>query len=141
MTRSFEDDIYDEVRKIVLGQIGVWHFLSALSRILRDDRYPKSAEAVAKALLTYDLERSAEVAGSSPVKVPTLGPDVKYITVTKWYVRNGDLVARDQPLVCVGTDKADFEVVAPLGGRVLILVDEGADVKVGDALCVLNPRD
>ena len=52
------------------------------------------------------------------VTLPQLGESVTEGTVTKWLVREGDVVAKDQPLLEVATDKADAEVPAPARGRV-----------------------
>jgi 2-oxoglutarate dehydrogenase E2 component (dihydrolipoamide succinyltransferase) len=52
------------------------------------------------------------------VVMPQLGESVAEGTVTRWLVREGDHVTRDQVLLEVATDKADTEVVAPAGGVV-----------------------
>ena len=50
------------------------------------------------------------------VVMPQLGESVAEGTVTKWLVREGDHVTRDQVLLEVATDKADTEVRAPADG-------------------------
>jgi hypothetical protein len=50
------------------------------------------------------------------VPMPQLGESVAEGTVTKWVVREGDLVEREQVLLEVATDKADTEVRAPVRG-------------------------
>src|SRR5262245_23553535 len=71
--------------------------------------------------------------------MPSLGESVIEGTVTKWLVREGDVVAREQAVVAVATDKADTEVPATSAGRIIkILVAEGATVKAGDPLCELD---
>ena len=62
------------------------------------------------------------------VTLPQLGESVTEGTVTKWLVREGDVVTKDQPLLEVATDKADAEVPAPVGGRVVKLVAKEGDV-------------
>jgi 2-oxoglutarate dehydrogenase E2 component (dihydrolipoamide succinyltransferase) len=47
------------------------------------------------------------------VPMPQLGESVAEGTVTKWVVREGDHVEREQVLLEVATDKADTEVTAP----------------------------
>jgi 2-oxoglutarate dehydrogenase E2 component (dihydrolipoamide succinyltransferase) len=72
--------------------------------------------------------------------MPSLGESVIEGTVTKWLVREGDTVVREQPVVSVATDKADTDVPATQSGRIAkILVAEGATVKVGQALCEIEP--
>jgi 2-oxoglutarate dehydrogenase E2 component (dihydrolipoamide succinyltransferase) len=71
--------------------------------------------------------------------MPSLGESVIEGTITKWLVHEGDVVTREQPVVSVATDKADSDVPAPQGGRIVkILVPEGATVKVGDPLCEID---
>ena len=60
------------------------------------------------------------------VTVPQLGESVAEGTITKWLVREGEVVAKGQPIFEVATDKADQEIPAPAGGRlVALLVAEG----------------
>ena len=71
--------------------------------------------------------------------MPSLGESVIEGTITKWLVQEGDVVKREQPVVSVATDKADSDVPAPQGGRILkILAPEGATVKVGEPLCEID---
>ena len=71
--------------------------------------------------------------------MPQLGESVVEGTITKWLVRAGDMVQRDQPVVEVATDKADSEVPSPKSGRIeQVFGAEGEVVKIGALLCVLE---
>lgn len=71
--------------------------------------------------------------------MPQLGESVVEGTITRWLVKPGDVIQRDQAVVEVATDKADSEVPAPQGGRVdAILAGEGETVRIGAVLCVLE---
>ena len=73
------------------------------------------------------------------VLMPQLGESVAEGTVTKWLVREGDYVKREQPLLEVATDKADTEVPAPAAGRVAQLAAaEGTVVPKGGLLCRID---
>jgi 2-oxoglutarate dehydrogenase E2 component (dihydrolipoamide succinyltransferase) len=73
------------------------------------------------------------------VLMPQLGESVAEGTVTKWLVREGDVVTREQPLLEVATDKADTEVPAPSAGRVAqIVAPVGATVAQGGVLCRID---
>lgn len=73
------------------------------------------------------------------VVMPQLGESVAEGTVTKWLVREGDFVTREQPLLEVATDKADTEVPAPADGRVVrIAAAEGALIAKGGLLCQVD---
>ncbi len=57
-----------------------------------------------------------------PVVMPQLGESVVEGTITRWHVKPGDTIAKDQILVTVSTDKADTDVPSPVGGRVVALL-------------------
>jgi 2-oxoglutarate dehydrogenase E2 component (dihydrolipoamide succinyltransferase) len=72
---------------------------------------------------------------SIAVELPALGESVVEGTVSRWLVREGDRVERDQPLVEVTTDKVDAEIPSPAAGVIeKILVAEGTTVGVGAEL-------
>jgi 2-oxoglutarate dehydrogenase E2 component (dihydrolipoamide succinyltransferase) len=62
------------------------------------------------------------------VPLPQLGESVTEGTLTKWLVREGDVVQKDQPILVISTDKADAEVPAPVSGRVTRLLAKEGDV-------------
>src|ERR1700677_4109496 len=73
------------------------------------------------------------------VIMPQLGESVSEGTITKWLVREGDIVKKDQPLLEIATDKADTELPAPAGGRVMkLLAKEGGVVAVKSLLCQID---
>ena len=72
------------------------------------------------------------------IKVPTLGELVTEATVGQWLKKEGDAVARDEPLVELETDKVTLEVPAPAAGRLeKIAVKDGETVEVGALLGML----
>ena len=65
------------------------------------------------------------------VTLPQLGESVAEGTISKWLVREGDVVQKDQPIVSIATDKADSDLPAPSGGRVTkLFFSEGQVVPV-----------
>jgi len=73
------------------------------------------------------------------VVMPQLGESVAEGTVTKWLVREGDYVTRDQTLLEVATDKADTEIPAPASGVVMsIAVPVGTVVAKQGLLCKID---
>lgn len=73
------------------------------------------------------------------VTVPQLGESITEGTISKWLVREGDLVIKDQPLVSIGTDKADSDLPAPVTGRVSkLLVAEGQVVPVKTVIAQID---
>jgi 2-oxoisovalerate dehydrogenase E2 component (dihydrolipoyl transacylase) len=72
-------------------------------------------------------------------KVPDLGEGTVSSEIVAWKVRPGDVVAEDQPLVEMSTDKAVVEVPAPVSGRIISLAGEPGDVvAVGAELVVFE---
>jgi pyruvate dehydrogenase E2 component (dihydrolipoamide acetyltransferase) len=68
------------------------------------------------------------------LELPDIGEGVVDAEVQKWFVAPGDVVAEDQPLVEVMTDKATVVIPSPRRGRVLKLF-----WKVGDVAQVHAP--
>ncbi|MBI5513761.1 MAG: E3 binding domain-containing protein, partial [Deltaproteobacteria bacterium] len=63
------------------------------------------------------------------VVMPQLGESVVEGTITRWHVKEGDAVRKDQTLVTVSTDKADMDVPSPAAGVVSrLLASEGQTV-------------
>jgi 2-oxoglutarate dehydrogenase E2 component (dihydrolipoamide succinyltransferase) len=68
---------------------------------------------------------------ATEVVMPQMGESIAEGTITKWLVKVGDRVERDQPLFEISTDKVDAEIPSPAAGVVLeILHAEGATVPV-----------
>jgi 2-oxoglutarate dehydrogenase E2 component (dihydrolipoamide succinyltransferase) len=70
--------------------------------------------------------------------MPALGESVSEGTVTRWLKNEGDVVAVDEPLLEVSTDKVDTEIPSPVAGvltKILVGVDQ--TVLVGAELAVI----
>jgi 2-oxoglutarate dehydrogenase E2 component (dihydrolipoamide succinyltransferase) len=69
------------------------------------------------------------------LRVPSLGESINTATVGVWLKHEGDLVAADEPLVEVESDKATVAVPAPSAGVLRkILKQAGATVAIGEVL-------
>src|SRR5580692_1974889 len=72
---------------------------------------------------------------SIDIKVPAMGESVTEATVARWFKKEGESVARDEPLLELETDKVTVEVPAPAAGSIeSISVQAGATVQVGTIL-------
>ena len=72
------------------------------------------------------------------VTMPALGESVTEGTVTRWLKNEGDMVAVDEPLLEVSTDKVDTEIPSPVAGilqKIVVPVD--STVAVGAELAVI----
>ncbi|MBI1886631.1 MAG: 2-oxo acid dehydrogenase subunit E2 [Chloroflexi bacterium] len=71
--------------------------------------------------------------------MPEVGETVTEGTVERWLKKPGDRIDKYEPVVEVNTDKVDVELPSPVSGTLKeILVEEGAVVKVGAALAVID---
>jgi pyruvate dehydrogenase E2 component (dihydrolipoamide acetyltransferase) len=73
------------------------------------------------------------------VTLPSLGESVTEGIITQWFKKVGDLVARDEPLFEVSTDKVDSEMPSPAAGVLVeILAGEGDTVETGSRVAVID---
>ncbi len=75
----------------------------------------------------------------TPVEVPKLGNTVEECLISRWAKRKGDAVAAGELVAEIETDKATFEVTAPVDGTLLeTFFPEGALVPVYTNLFVIG---
>lgn len=73
--------------------------------------------------------------GIRTIKMPDIGEGIAEAELVEWLVAPGDLIAEDQPLAAVMTDKATVEIPATFGGRVVELGGEvGKVIAIGAPL-------
>jgi len=73
------------------------------------------------------------------VTLPSLGESVTEGTITQWFKKVGDVVARDEPLFEVSTDKVDSEMPSPAAGVLTeIIAGEGDTVQTGSRVAVID---
>ena len=77
---------------------------------------------------------------SYTVCLPSLGDDAAdHARVSFVYKDKGEVVAKDDDLIEMVTDKATFNVPSPCAGKILIVfVTEDDEVKVGQAICMME---
>jgi pyruvate dehydrogenase E2 component (dihydrolipoamide acetyltransferase) len=72
-------------------------------------------------------------------RLPDIGEGVAEGEVVHWFVKEGDTIAEDAPLVSVLTDKANVEIPSPKAGTIRTLhAKEGEKVKVGGLLVTID---
>ena len=73
------------------------------------------------------------------VTLPSLGESVTEGIITQWFKKVGDMVARDEPLFEVSTDKVDSEMPSPAAGVLVeIIAGEGDTVETGSRVAVID---
>ncbi len=68
------------------------------------------------------------------IKVPEVGESVVEALVAKWLRKDGERVAKDEPLCEIETDKITFEINADAAGLLSIKVPEGTTVKISTVI-------
>jgi 2-oxoisovalerate dehydrogenase E2 component (dihydrolipoyl transacylase) len=72
-------------------------------------------------------------------KLPDLGEGTVEAEIAEWMVKVGDVVAEEDPICAMLTDKAAVELTAPVSGRVTAVAGvEGDMVTVGAPLIVFE---
>ncbi len=73
------------------------------------------------------------------VRVPELGESISEVQVADWLRAEGDMVAVDDPIAEIDSDKATVELPAPAAGKLVeIKVAAGEFCKVGDLVAVID---
>ena len=71
--------------------------------------------------------------------LPAMGESVDEATVTQWLKNEGDVIAADDAVVEIATDKVDSEVPSEISGKLLQkLVEENQVVRVGEPLAIIE---
>lgn len=72
------------------------------------------------------------------VKVPPVGESVQEGMIQSWHKSSGDMVQIDDVICELETDKATVEITAPFSGKLAILKQAGAEVKIGDTIATID---
>src|SRR3989454_10609276 len=84
-------------------------------------------------------EATREETMAREFKLPDIGEGVHEGEVVKWFVKEGDAVKENDPMVEVMTDKVTVQIPSPVTGKILQLrAKEGEVVKVGKTLVVFG---
>src|SRR5436305_7821908 len=76
---------------------------------------------------------------ATEVVMPQMGESIAEGTITRWLVKVGDRVERDQPLFEISTDKVDAEIPSPASGTLLeIRNQEGETVPVNQVVASIG---
>lgn len=75
---------------------------------------------------------------STEVKVPAVGESITSGIVSVWHKKSGDQVKAGDALFTLETDKVSTEITAEKDGVLQTRVAEGAEVKIGDVVAVIE---
>src|SRR4051812_24274513 len=75
-------------------------------------------------------------------KLPDIGEGIAEAEIVAWHVKVGDIVAEDQQLADMMTDKATVEMESPVAGKVLEVAGEVGDmIPIGSVLVVIETEE
>jgi pyruvate dehydrogenase E2 component (dihydrolipoamide acetyltransferase) len=78
---------------------------------------------------------------ATDVVMPKMGESITEGTVLRWLKKEGDAVAKDEPILEISTDKVDTEVPSPVAGTLLkMLVQENETVGVGTPVATIGEK-
>lgn len=72
------------------------------------------------------------------VVVPSPGESISQVLLSKWLVKDGDYVEKDDEIAEIDSEKATLSIYATENGVVNILVHEGETVNVGATVCFID---
>lgn len=72
------------------------------------------------------------------VKVPAVGESINEVTVANWIRQNGDMVRMDEVIAELESEKATFELTAPVAGKLMVKKHKGESVPVGEIVCEIE---
>jgi 2-oxoglutarate dehydrogenase E2 component (dihydrolipoamide succinyltransferase) len=72
------------------------------------------------------------------LKIPNLGESISSVTFSKWLKPNGSIVAMDEPLCEIETEKANQELSADSAGKLTWVAKEGEDLAVGALFATID---
>ena len=141
-----EGDIVDEGTLIIELEIAT-AVEPAMQSAANEKNTPKTvSDESQEVMAAQESDQVSPVQASSAPKEQIIAvPDVggaDEVLVTDLLVKVGDALEAEDSLVVLESDKASMEIPTPVAGEVLeILVEEGAEVKEGDALVRLMAAD
>ena len=76
------------------------------------------------------------------IKVPSVGESITEVFIGEWYNGVGAFVALDGNVVGLETDKATFDVPAPISGTITkVLKEAGETAEIGEVLGYMTPSE
>ncbi|WP_425613566.1 2-oxoglutarate dehydrogenase complex dihydrolipoyllysine-residue succinyltransferase [Anatilimnocola sp. NA78] len=75
---------------------------------------------------------------STEVTVPAMGESISEAVILRWLKADGDQVAADEPICELETDKATFDLPAPVGGVLTGTREVGTTVHVGEVVAQID---
>lgn len=72
------------------------------------------------------------------IKIPSPGESISEVQVANWMVEQGSIVAKNQEIAEIESDKATLPLIAEEGGKISIQAEAGDTVRVGSVACTID---
>lgn len=72
------------------------------------------------------------------VKVPSPGESITEVQLANWLVKDGAFVDKDMDIAEIDSDKATLSITAPEAGIIVLKVNSGMTIAVGDTIALIN---
>ena len=72
------------------------------------------------------------------IKIPSPGESISEVELASWFVEDGALVAKNQEVGEIESEKATLPLIAEQAGQLKILIPEGETVNVGDVVATID---
>lgn len=72
------------------------------------------------------------------ILIPSPGESITEVVVAKWLVENGSIVAQNDEIAEIESEKATLPLIAQAGGKISILLNAGETVKIGAVACKID---
>lgn len=82
--------------------------------------------------------KSGKTGEIKEMKVPAVGESITEVTISSWLKKDGDMVALDEVIAEVESDKATFELPAEANGILQIVAKEGESLPIGGLICKIE---
>ena len=71
--------------------------------------------------------------------MPKMGESIEEAIITKWFIKEGDVIEEDDVLLEIATDKVDSEIPSPVAGKVKkIMFKQDETVPVGTVIAIID---
>jgi 2-oxoglutarate dehydrogenase E2 component (dihydrolipoamide succinyltransferase) len=72
------------------------------------------------------------------IKIPSPGESITEVEIGHWLVEDGAIVAQNQEIGEVESDKATLTIIASEGGKIKLNAEEGTAIAVGSVVCTID---
>ncbi len=72
------------------------------------------------------------------IKIPSPGESINEVEIATWFVKEGDLVEKDQEIAELESEKATLALIAEESGKIQELSPEGEALEVGSTACKID---